>query len=135
MSPLDRLPRWLRRAAFFLYVPVLFVGTHWPALQVPGEGRPDLWVHLAAFGLWTTLFIACGFFGPVLSTRNIASALLIAPLYAAFDEGTQAIPALRRTAAWDDYAFNCTGIVLACTIAWLVSRLWRPRPISSAADA
>ena len=52
-----------RRAAFWLYVPALFTATHWPYLEVPLPGeRPDLAVHLCAFGLWTLLLIGAGYF-------------------------------------------------------------------------
>lgn len=104
----------LRRAAFWLYLPTLFTATHWPKLTLPGTGRPDLIVHLFAFGLWTALFIGAGFFGPALSWRNIRVAFLIAPLYAAIDEGLQAIPFVHRTAAFDDWLANLSGILLAC---------------------
>lgn len=106
--------RLLFRIAFVVYVPVLFLGTHWPKLEVPGEGRPDLLVHLVAFGLWAGLLIGCGFFGPSLSWRNITRVFVIAAVYAAFDEATQAIPFLHRHAAFDDYVANLVGILLAC---------------------
>lgn len=110
-----------RRAAFWGYVCLLFLGTHWPRLQAPGPEGSDKIIHVIAFGLWTALLIGAGFFGPALSLRNIGRAALIAPLYAAVDESSQAIPALHRTAAWDDYAANLTGIALAC-LATLVVR-------------
>jgi VanZ family protein len=45
-------------------------------------------------------------------------------LYAAFDEGTQAIPILGRTAAWDDYLFNVMGVSLGTAVcaAWAFMR-------------
>lgn len=127
-SALDRISPALRRAGFVGVAVTVFVGTHWPNLQIPGKGRPDLAVHLTIFGTWTLALIACGFFGPVLSLRNIGRCALIAPVYAAFDESTQAIPMLRRTAAWDDYAFNCAGIALACAVAIIASRLVSRKP-------
>lgn len=125
---MNRVP-WssLFRAAFFLYIPALFTATHWPNLKIEGSGRPDLVVHLAAFGLWTSLFIASGFFGPALSWRNIRWAFLIAPLYAAADEALQAIPSLHRTAAFDDWLANLTGITLACISALVLSHFLRPK--------
>lgn len=123
---IDRLVpgRRLRRLAFWLYAPLLFLGTHWPALKLPeGPRRPDLWVHMTIFGLWAGLLIAAGYFGKPLSTRNIAVVALVGVAYAAIDESTQAIPALKRTAAWDDYAFNCLGILMACSIALAIARV------------
>ncbi|MBX3375504.1 MAG: hypothetical protein KF678_00700 [Phycisphaeraceae bacterium] len=105
--------RWVLRTAFFLYAVVLFGATHWPALRIEGSGRPDLIVHLAAFGLWTLALNLAGFWGPRFSVRNVLISGAVAVMYAAFDEGTQAIPALQRTAAWDDYLANVSGIVLA----------------------
>lgn len=119
--------RWLPRAAFLLYIPTLFTATHWPNLKIEGSGRPDLVVHLAAFGLWTSLFIASGFFGPALSWRNIRWAFLIASIYAAADEALQAIPSLHRTAAFDDWLANLSGITLACIGALVLSRFLPPK--------
>jgi VanZ family protein len=115
-SPLarpDARPRQqLWRAAFVLYALVLAAGTHWPKLKLdvaPIE-RADLIQHLIGFSIWTALLIAAGFFGPWNSWRNIAAAHLVAVVYAGIDEGTQLIPVLGRTAAWDDFAFNCIGV-------------------------
>jgi VanZ family protein len=129
-------PSWpvLRRAAFLLYIPVLFTATHWPRLTIPGEGRKDLIVHVAALGFWTALLIGAGFFGPPLSRRNIFAAFGIATLYAVFDEATQAIPFIHRTAALDDWAADCAGIFLACVVALLVRALAR-RSVSRRAVA
>jgi len=106
--------RTVRRLAFWGYAALLFTGTHWPALTLPGRGRPDLYIHFTIFGLWTALLIAAGFFGPPLSSRNIIAALAIAPIYAAIDEGLQAIPWIQRNAALDDWACNVGGILIAC---------------------
>jgi hypothetical protein len=118
----------LVRATFFLYALVLFIGTHWPALKINAPGRPDLLVHAAIFSLWTLLLIACGFFGPVLSRRNILTALPVAIVYAAIDESLQAIPWIRRTAALDDYLMNVTGIVAAAALAGTFLILRRNAP-------
>lgn len=113
------------RGVFGLYLPTLFIATHWPRLTIPGEGRPDLLVHIAAFGLLTALLIPCGFFGPALSPRNILVSGFIASAYAAFDEATQAIPFIRRHAAFDDWLADLAGIALAC-IGGFVLALRRP---------
>lgn len=110
-----------RRAAFVLYAVPLFVATHWPALAVPVEGRWDLLVHAAVFAGWNALLIACGYFGPALSARNIKLATVIAAAYAAFDEGLQALPMVRRTAAWDDFGANLAGVTLAAVVAGVLA--------------
>lgn len=116
----------MTRVIFAGYAALLFVGTHWPNLQIRGPvERSDLWVHLGAFGMWTLLAAACGFFGPVFSSRNLFLTWLTALGYACIDEGLQAIPALGRTCAWDDLAFNALGISLAIAGMWGVGRLSR----------
>lgn len=116
-----------RRVAFWLYVPALFTATHWPQLRLPPSGRPDLVVHLALFGTWTGLLIACGYFGRSLSGRNIGLCWLVGGLYAAMDEALQAIPALGRTAAWDDWGANLLGVTGAALVALLWSVWWSAR--------
>jgi hypothetical protein len=115
--------RFLFRLTFVVFVPTLFVATHWPKLQLPGEGRPDLVIHVVAFGLWTALLIGGGFFGPALSWRNIVRSLPVATAYAAFDEATQAIPWIRRHAAFDDFLANLLGVLLACAAAVLLMKV------------
>lgn len=102
-----------RRAAFALYALALFVATHWPSLTLPAEGRPDLWIHAGVFAAWTALLISCGFLGPPLSTGNILGCALAGAAYAGCDELLQAIPALHRTAAWDDWGADVLGVGLA----------------------
>ncbi|MCC6950779.1 MAG: VanZ family protein [Phycisphaerales bacterium] len=111
------------RAVFWLFALALFAATHWPALKVEGPvERTDLWAHLAAFGLWAALLASCGYFGRPLSAPNILRSAAAATLYACFDEGLQAIPALQRTFGWDDLAADilgvwvCSGLLLLLTI-------------------
>ncbi len=110
--------RW--RIVFALYALVLFTGTHWPKLKIEGPiPRPDLYIHFAAFGLWAFLFGLCAFFAskaPRFSTLNYIITFFAGLLYAAFDEGLQAIPALGRTCGWDDYAANAGGILLGTIV-------------------
>lgn len=117
-----------RRAVVFVfgaYAGFQFMMTHWPKLVVPGPGRPDLVVHFAVFGLWNALLIACARFGPALSWRNITASTVCASLYAGLDEGLQAIPALRRVCAWDDFGANVAGIHLVAVAALLLSMVFR----------
>lgn len=111
------------RLAFAAYAVVLFVGTHWPKLNIQGPvPRSDLWVHLVAFGTWCTLVTLCGIFGARLSRRNLVLSWVLALGYACIDEGLQGIPALGRTCAWDDLAMNALGITIASTGLALVGR-------------
>lgn len=124
-APPDRF-RPLARLAFFPYALTLFTATHWPALNVPGqEVRSDLIIHLICFGGWTILFTRCGWFADWLSRRNLSLSALAAFGYAAFDEGTQAIPALRRVAAWDDLAANWLGVASGAFVCIVFARLIR----------
>lgn len=110
MTGVQARRRWVL-SAFGVYALALFTATHIPRLTIPLPGRPDLFVHAAVFGAWTALLIACAFFGPALSRRNVLWCVVIATGYSALDEGLQAIPALHRTAAWDDWGANMIGVV------------------------
>jgi len=111
-----------RRAAFILYAVVLFLGTHWPKLVVEGAGRPDLFVHVAAFMLWT---IALGLTGWLGSPLRLVPRLWIGAVaiaYAAVDESLQAIPALSRHAGFDDFAANVVGVLLGVGSLFVAGR-------------
>lgn len=105
------------------YAGFLFMMTHWPALQLPGPGRPDLVAHLLIFGMWNALLIACGRFGPRLSITNIAICTMIACVYAGFDESLQLVPFINRVAALDDFGANIAGIQTVGVIAVILGRL------------
>jgi VanZ family protein len=62
----------------------------------------------------------------VLAARNVLFAGLAAVVYAAFDEATQSIPGLGRTAAWDDFAANAAGIVVAVVASLLIGLVLGP---------
>lgn len=118
-----------------MFAIVLFTATHWPQLKLPlgPVPRPDLLQHLVAFGLWAFLFVRCGWFGPWQGWRNIALGFLIAAVYAAVDEGLQAIPLINRVFGWDDLAFNTFGVWLGIIAAlgvrqWNLNRAWQMRP-------
>lgn len=128
--------RRLARVAFWVYAIALFVATHWPNLRIESSHipRPDIFIHMAVFGGWVMLLVATGYLAPgsddplaesrgvrgwarlVTRPRAVLLAVLVALVYAAFDELTQGVPGLGRTVALDDYAANCGGI-LACGAA------------------
>jgi len=112
----------LRRRAFFAFAVTLFALTHWPALQVsvPGIERPDLILHFAFFATWYLLLFAAGLFGPLGRPRSLLWPWTVAIGYAAVDEALQAVPIIRRHAAWDDWLANVGGI----TIGLLVATIW-----------
>lgn len=106
--------RALVRLAWAAYAALLAMLTHWPQLRVEGPiARPDLFVHVGAFGLWAALLALCGFFGPAFSRRNLARAGLVAGVYALADELSQGIPTLNRFVALDDALANLLGVTAA----------------------
>lgn len=140
--------RILFRLTFWLYAVGVFISTHWPKLRIESSLLPrvDIHIHMGTFFAWTALLLLTGYFardardplaesrgvrgwlGLTLTPRAIVPGVLIGVVYAAFDEGTQAIPALGRTAAWDDYAADCGGILLAGVVGAVVGRRVRRRP-------
>ena len=108
----------VRRFVFGGYAGLLFMMTHWPKVAIPAEGRWDLPVHAGVFGVWAVLFMVTAPFGPARSPRNIVRCVAIAMIYACLDEGLQAVPLVRRVAAWDDLAANISGILIAAFLAW-----------------
>jgi VanZ family protein len=111
-----------RRAAFWLYMLALALATYWPDLRidVPEVKRPDLFLHAAAFGLWTALLLATGYLGPLTSRRNLCLGTLIGAVHAIANEAAQALPFVRRTAAVDDALANLAGVAIVCT-AWAIA--------------
>ncbi len=69
-------------------------------------------MHLCAFGGWAFCFTATAWVGNWNSWFGLRWPFAIGIAYAALDEGLQAIPALGRTCAWDDFAANCAGVGL-----------------------
>ncbi len=123
--PSERARRW----AFWIYAVILFVGTHWPRLEVPSIGieRTDILIHICAFGLWTVLLICTAYLGAPGRPGSVARAGMVALVYAAIDEGSQAIPIVQRHAGFDDYAANAAGILLACLGALAIAAVIRRR--------
>ncbi len=116
-------PARARRTAFFAYALVLFIATHWPALTIEGPiERPDLVLHLAAFGLWAALLTASGLLAPPRTPRNLARSLAVSLAYAVLDELSQGVPILRRTVGLDDLLANLLGATLGAFAAWLLIR-------------
>lgn len=114
--------RTVWRTAFWIYVPVLFLGTHWPALEAPSPvPRTDLYIHFTAFVVWTALMIGSRFFALRWhDRRNVVLCGLTSLVVAAFNEATQAIPALRRNAAVEDFLANAAGVGACAMIALVV---------------
>ncbi len=109
------------RQIFVVYAIVLFTATHWPQLRIDGPPiRTDLIIHFGAFGAWAFFFAATAWVGNWNSWRGLRWPFVIGILYAAIDEGSQAIPAIGRTCAWDDFAANCGGIFLGILAARIV---------------
>ena len=119
----DRFPTPLqRRVAFWLFALALFVGTHWPRLElnVPGVKRPDLIVHFGLFATWYLLLFAAAYLAKLGRVRSLIAVWVIAVAYAGLDEGLQAIPFVHRDAAWDDFAADVGGV----TIGFLIAAVW-----------
>ncbi len=122
---MQRPSAWLRivRVTFAAYAIALALGTHWPQLSVDvGIPRTDIWLHIGAFCGWTVLCIACSFFGPWHTSRNITRAAMLAVAYAAIDESTQAIPILHRHVGFDDFLANVAGVLSAVLLAGGIAR-------------
>ncbi len=125
---MNRRTENLFRVTFYVYAAGIFVATHWPNLKIVVRDieRPDLIIHLCVFGAWTVLLWASGLVGRRDSVLTALRAGGVALVYAAFDEVTQAIPILGRTAAWDDYSADALGIAAgtaaAAIVAWRLSK-------------
>lgn len=133
LSPAWR-SRW--RVFFWVYAAALFTGTHIPRfqLEVPGIERPDLIIHLLAFGGWFGTFWLAAYVPPKTprSWRAIGACVVVACVYAGVDELLQGIPGLNRTVAWDDYGCNVLGILLGAAIASILHAVAPPSPITRA---
>ncbi len=114
---MKRWPIWL----FVAYAVLLFIGTHWPNLKIPTAvvQRPDLVIHLTAFGTWTVLLWWSGLAGLRARWRTAVRVLVIGLVYAAVDEVSQGIPGLGRTVALDDYLADALGVGVGALVAAL----------------
>lgn len=128
MSTSGRAGAWrllltLSRPAFVVYAVILAYATHKPNLVIDGPvPRTDLFIHVAAFFVWTALLTLTRWTGPLGRPRAIVKAGLIGLAYAAIDETTQAIPGLNRVFGVDDMAANAAGSLLATVSALILSR-------------
>lgn len=109
------------KVAFAAYVLLIATATHWPQLKIDAPGRPDLWIHLTVFALWTSLLAMLSFFGPRWSASNIGMCAIVTLAYAAVDESTQ-ILVPGRTATLEDYGANAGGVLLGSIALLLVAR-------------
>ena len=116
-----RLPIWFWRAGFLTYALILVFLTHIPGVSIPGPvPRPDLFVHIVAFGLWNALAIRCGWFGRWGSLGNIALTSVLAAAWSGLDEYTQQF--FGRVTAWDDFFANLLGVGTGAAIAAVWAR-------------
>lgn len=106
--------------AFLGYAVLLFTLTHWPNLTIESEivERPDLFIHLAAFGGWTGLLAMSGLAGTVGEWwPTLLRTAVLGAIYAAIDEGLQAVPFVSRHCAWDDLFANWGGVAIGTLCA------------------
>ncbi len=112
----------LCRLLLVVYWPVLFLGTHWPQLQVtlPEVELPtDKVVHFSAFAvLGFLLILSLKPEGRRSERWHPVVATLLGILYACFDEWTQGY-VVGRTFDWADMFANVAGVLSA---AWLLER-------------
>ncbi len=96
------------RTLFILSVGVVYASTHWPRLRFQTADQPiDKFLHAGAFGILTAMLWQTQW----LSRRWVC--MLVVAVWAAFDEATQSIPGLGRSAEWDDYSADLMGVLIA----------------------
>jgi len=125
----DRRPRtgWDRAALVALpaYGVVLFIATHAPAVQIPGEiPHSDKLVHFSAFGILAFLVWRFAQAWRSIGDRFVWGAGSVLIVYAAFDEYLQQF--VGRHTDVLDFAADTAGIVSVLTVLELVRRR-RPR--------
>ena len=121
----DRRGLAMARVVFVAYTILLLLGTLWPNLKVDvGDvPRPDLYLHLLAFGGFTALMLGCQWFGPLLSARNIAWSGVVSTGFALANESAQGLPFIHRHARLDDAAANILGVALPLMGALLLGAI------------
>ena len=114
-----------RRAIFAIYAALTVTATHWPKLELPLPSmRPDILIHMLVFGLWTIACVYAGFFGPILSRRNMLLAGAVSLVYSAIDEVTQGLPGVNRVVGLDDALANAAGVAVGVGLCFLAARRW-----------
>ena len=120
---MTRRPLW--RGLFWVYLTALSIALLWPKLTLPPVmPRPDLVGHYVAFGLFALLLCL---WNPTLTPRtgvNLLVAFAAGAAYGGVTELLQAIPILKRSAGWDDWAADVLGVVCGL-IAYLLLRKLR----------
>lgn len=95
---------------FVLYTIVLVTATHWPGVTIEGPvARPDLFVHLGAFSVWTVLLGLSGLIG-----RCPKRLVIWATLFLVADETTQ--PLFDRQFDWLDLVANFGGVLVGLVV-------------------
>ena len=122
----DRLSRW----AFPLWAGAWFTAAHWPRLAGPQTGIPhvDKIVHFGAFTVWTVLLGWTGWCGA--RPAGLRRLVVVAVLYAVFDELTQSPPVLGRNADVSDVIADLAGVTTGVIVLIVMghhSRGTRPR--------
>ena len=103
-------PRSAARAAFVVYAIALTTATHWPGVTIEGPvPRPDVWVHVGAFGVWGALLVLTEWLGAP-TARSAGIAIILGIAWAAMDELTQ--PIFNRQADWADWFADVGGVIL-----------------------
>lgn len=120
------------RIAFWCFAAVLFTMTHWPKLRVPGPTGTDLVAHMVSFGTWTMLFGLAAWIPARFSPKSIGLGFLVGVVYAAIDEGLQAVPILGRTCSWSDYGANVLGVSAATIVLFMLGIVTKARSPSGA---
>ncbi|MEN0021029.1 MAG: hypothetical protein AAF747_09130 [Planctomycetota bacterium] len=112
------------RLVFVTYAIVLATATHWPGVVIKSDlvSRPDIFIHLAAFSLWTVLLGFTGWCGVLSSARNAVVSAAAGSTCGMLDEVTQRWPIHVRVFDWADLAANIAGGVVGGLVLLLVAR-------------
>jgi VanZ family protein len=113
-SELEHSARAIRnmRVLFWIFTCALLAASHYPKLAVgtPGDS-PDKLIHFFGYGGWAVLLWASGY------VRNLFLVVLLTVLFGLFDEVTQAIPVLGRSADIWDLVADSIGAFVA--VVWI----------------
>jgi hypothetical protein len=123
----------LRGLAAFAFAGA-FIATHWPALELEPNMPGDKLLHAVTFAALTFILWRARI---ITRVRWLVPAML---LWAAFDELTQSIPAVRRHGSVPDFLADAIGVLIAAMAISTVPRPEGPlsrmhRELTDAADA